>query len=153
MAGIVGNYNTVPRLREIVTNEVISPVLGSNPADLGQVTLKNVRGQVQYIIISGDNLFTSMFKVVGGFGEWPGDWSQNWYPVPRTEVNCSIRVLQENRLEITTPAADAGGRVYILNFVPLQSFGPNIRQISVNSIGNNTLTVRTSKNVGTEGYY
>lgn len=153
MAGIVGNYNTVPRLREIVTNEIISPVAGSNPADLGQVTLKNVRGQVQYTIISGDNLFTSMFKVVGGFGAWPGDWSQNWHLVRGSEVNCTVRILQENRFEITTPAADAGGRVYILNFVPLQSFGPNIRQNSVNSIGNNTLTVRTSKNVNMEGYY
>ena len=152
MAGIVGSYNRVPRLREIVTNEIISPISGSNPVDLGEVTLRNVRGQVQYTIISGDNLFTSMFKVVGGFNEWPNDPTRNWYPVNGSEVNCTIKSPQINKIEITTPAPDAGGRVYILTFVPLQSYGPTIRQNSVNIIGNNTLTVRAVKNINVEGY-
>jgi len=148
----MSGYNSVPRLREIVSNAIISPVGGSNPADLGDVSIPNVRGQVDYTIISGDNSFTSMFKVVGGFGSWPGEWSQDWNPVNGSAVNCTILVLQKNRIQITTPVGDAGGRVYIFNFSFLQSFAPMIRQNSVNIIGNNTLTVRAIKYINVEGY-
>lgn len=152
MAGVVAQYNSVPRLRNVITNNVINPVGGSNPADLGPVRLSNIRGQVTITIISGDNSFTSMFDIVGGFGEFPDQWSQDWYPQAGTEINCTIRVLQENRIQVTTPVADAGGRVYIFEFVPLQSFGPTIRQNSVNIIGNNTLTIRMVKKLAVQGF-
>lgn len=152
MAGLVAYYNQVPRIRDINTNFIIQPVGGSNPADLGDVKLPNVRGQVTFTIISGDNLFTSSFRIVGGFGDFPSDATQDWYPVSRSETNCTIRVLQKNRIEVITPAADAGGRVYILEFKPVQSIGATIRQNSVNLIGDNSLTVRMVKQNIIQGF-
>ena len=152
MAGITSFYNQVPRIRNVRTNKIILPIGGSNPADLGPVILPNVRGQVSYIIISGDNSFTSSFSVTGGFGDFPDDWTQDWYFNVSSNVNCTVRTLQKNRLEVTTPAADAGGRQYNFEFKPVQSIGPTIRQNSVNTIGNFSLTVRIQKQNIVEGF-
>lgn len=149
---IVAQYNQVPRMRTIVGKKIIYPVGGSNPADLGNVELPNVRGQVKITIISGDNSFMSMFDITGGFGDWPGQYTQNWWPQPTSAVNCTIRTLQTNRIEVTTPPADAGGRVYIFNFFPYQSIAPTVRQNSVNIIGNNTLTVSLNKEILQQGF-
>jgi hypothetical protein len=147
MFGISASYNSVPRMRELISSKIISPDGGGiNPVDLGPVELPNIRGQVTYTIISGDNLFMSMFKITGGFGEWPEDSTQNWSVPANSEVNCIVKTApQRNRIEVTTPSLDAGGRMYIFNFVPYQSFGPNIQQTSINIIGNNTLTVKAEK--------
>ena len=48
-------------------------------------------------------------------------------------------------MRIETPVADAGGRIYTMQFFPVQNFGPQIRQSSANIIGNNTLTVKIFK--------
>jgi hypothetical protein len=145
MAGITASYNSVPRMRELISNKLILPVSTINPVDIGTVELPNIRGQLTYTIISGDNLFMSMFKITGGFGAWPGSWTLDWYPVNNSEINCTIKVLQKNRIEVTTPILDAGGRVYIFNFFPNQTIGPNIQQTSINIIGDYTLTVRSMK--------
>jgi hypothetical protein len=149
---IIADYNSQPRLQEIISNKIISPVAGSNPVDLGYVPLPNIRGQVRFVVTSGDNSFTFMFDVVGGFGDWPGQWTQNWTVVTQSILNCTIIQLQLNRFQITTPLADAGGRVYILQFNPLQSFPPMITQTSVNIIGNNSLTVRLTKVRNVQGW-
>lgn len=145
MAGIGSYYNQVPRFRNIVTPFIIQPVLGSNPVDSGAIRLSNIRGQVTYTITSADNSFVSQFSVVGGIGEFPGEWSRNWYFTPGSNVNCTIAEPQINRIEITTPAGDAGGRKYVFAFVAAQSFGPTVQQTSVNTIGNNNLTVTIQK--------
>jgi len=152
MAGLVSYYNQVPRLRNIITNSVISPISGSNPVDLTPVSITNVRGQVTFEIISGDNSYTSSFSVVGGFGDFPEDYTQNFYLLGNSNVGCTVNQLCVNRLEIITPVADAGGRRYILQFKPVQSIGPTINQTSVNIIGNNTLTIKMIKQNIIQGF-
>ena len=72
-----GSYNSEPRLNTIYSNNIISPVAGVNPVDNGYVKLPNVRGQLSISITSGDNSYTSSFDVVGGFGEFMLDYTQN----------------------------------------------------------------------------
>ena len=149
---VIAQYNSVPKLSTLNSNKIINPVSGSNPVDLGTVNLPNVRGQVSISIISGDNGFMSSFDVIGGFGEYYTQWSQNWYPQTASELNCTVKVPQVNRMEVITPLIDAGGRVYVLQFFPIQSYGPTIRQVSVNIIGNNTLSVRLVKRLNVQGW-
>lgn len=152
MAGIVANYNVVPRLRSIVTNSVINPIGGVNPADLAPVNLTNVRGQLGVQITSGDNSYSTAFSVTGGFGAYSTDYTRNFYLVPNSVTGATVNEIAVNRLEILTPGADAGGRRYILQFRASQAFGPTIYQTSVNTIGNNPLTVTVSKYAITEGF-
>lgn len=146
ISGISGNYNNEPRINTIYSNNIISPVLGANPVDSGYVKLPNVRGQLSIVIISEDNSFTSSFNIIGGFGEYSTDYTQNWYPQTFSYINCVVTVLMMNIIQIQTPVADAGGRTYIMQFFPVLSMGPQIRQTSLNIIGNNILTVKMIKN-------
>lgn len=152
MAGLVAYYNQVPRFRTITTNKVIQPVGGANPVDSDEVLLPNVRGQVQIMVISGDNSYVSGFDLKGGFGDFPQDWTQDWYPNAGTEIGGTISVPVKNTIVLTTDVADAGGREYTFVFEPVQSFGPTIRQNSVNVIGNNNLTVILKKQVVVQGW-
>ena len=153
MAGLVGVSQIVTRLRSGVTNSIIEPVGGSNPADLAAVRITNVRGQVAYEIISGDNSYTSSFSMEGGFGSGPNDYTRNFNLVPFSARNCVVNELANNLIEVITPVADAGGRRYVLQFFVPFSFGPTINQTTVNVLGNNTLTVRMSKVfIGPEGF-
>lgn len=146
VSGTLANYNSEPRLRTLYSNNIISPVAGANPVDSGYVVLPNVRGQISVVIISGDNSFMSSFNIVGGFGSYSTDPTQNWYPQTFSYMNCVVTQLMPNIFQIQTPVADAGGRTYIMQFFPVQSMGPQIRQTSLNIIGNNTLNVRLIKN-------
>ena len=140
-------YNSETRFNTIFSNNVISPVAGVNPADGGYVDLPNVRGQLTVSIISGDNSYTSTFNVTGGFGQYPNDYTMNWYPELFSAVGCTLSYPSINIIQITTPAADAGGRTYLMQFFTAFSVGPQIRQTSVNLIGNNTLTVKIFKTI------
>lgn len=132
--------------RQIVSVKTIEPVGGSNPADLSPVSLPNMRGMVTYTIRSDDNAYETTFTVQGGYGEFSSDATREFYLVPFTS-DSGVTQMIPNRIVINTPVADAGGRVYVLNFVTAQTFGPTIAQSSVNIIGNNSLTV-TMKSVG-----
>ena len=152
MSGIIANYSTAPRLRTIVTNSIVNPVGGSNPVDLSPVDLTNVRGQLSYEIISGDNSYSTTFGITGGFGQFQTDPTRNFYLARDSVTGATINEVAVNRFEILTDVADAGGRRYILQFRTSQSFGPTITQTSVNTLGNNTLTVRVSKVSITQGF-
>lgn len=156
MAGIVGVYNQIPRMRNLVSNKIIKPESGSNPVDLGEVSIPNIRGQVRFRIKADDdpqNIFCE-FSVTGGFGEYPQAWSQNWRLEELSLVNCSARTLQENRFEITSEVSSFGGidRRYVLEFKSSQSFGPTIQQISPSTLGSNSLTVTQTKQTLIEGF-
>lgn len=156
MAGIVANYNQVPRIRTIVSNGVFPPVGGVNVADTGLVSLPNVRGQLHFDIIVSDDPATVLasFDVVGGFGDYPQDPTQDFYVVDNSLVNCTVTAPVKNTLQISTLLAGLGGtdRQYTLQFIPNQSYPPSIQQTSVNLIGNNTLTVRITKQIFVQGY-
>ena len=134
MAGITASYNVVPRIRNLISDKIIVNPGGGNPVDLGQVQLPNVRGQLTFVVTDLTTNFFWSVEIQGGYGSFPGDSTQNFYGNPISAVNCSIIALQNNRLQVTTPAADSGGRVYVLQFFPVQSVGPTINQTSVNSI-------------------
>ncbi len=144
MAGIIQIYNSIPRLKRVVTNKIISPVSGANPADAGPVKLPNTRGNLIIVGTSGDNSFSWTLEVNGGHGRFPTDFTQNFFFQIGSNVNCTVITLQTNKLEITTPAGDSGGRKYILQFKPLQSVPPTVQQITGNIIGNNTLTINVT---------
>ncbi len=151
MAGLIGVYSTIPRVRNQITNFIISPSGGSNPIDAGPVTLPNIRGNLIFKVTSGDNGFTSELSVLGGFGEFQCDPTQNFVFQVGTNVNCTVNTLQKNRIEITTPVGDAGGRRYILQFFPFRASPANITQTSVNFIGNFPVTVNITKPIFASG--
>lgn len=144
-SGTLAVYNSEPKIRTIHSNNNIYPVGGTNPADIGYVKLPNVRGQLYIEIKSMDNSYTSSFDIVGGFGEFASDYTQNWYPETFSPFGCTVTVLFLNTIQIQTPVADAGGRTYIMQFFPVQGVGPQIRQTSANIIGNNILNVKMIK--------
>lgn len=152
IAGTLAVYNSEPKIRTLYSNNVIPPVAGSNPVDVGYVKLPNVRGQLHVQITSGDNNYTSSYNITGGFGEFAGDYTQNWYPETFSPVGCVVTVLLTNTIQITTPVADAGGRIYIMQFFPVQGVSPQIRQTSANIIGNNNLTVNLIKRYVSNGW-
>lgn len=152
VAGTLAVYNSEPKIRTIHSNNVIAPIAGANPADTAYVKLPNVRGQLHVEITSGDNNYTSSYDITGGFGEFAGDYTQNWYPETFSPVGCTVTVPFTNVIQITTPAADAGGRIYFMQFFPVQGVGPQIRQTSANIIGNNILTVKLLKRYVSNGW-
>lgn len=156
MAGIVGQYNTVPRIKTLRSNKIISPVAGSNPVDLGFVELPNVRGQVSFTITASDDPagISASFCVTGGFGAWPEDPTQNWYFDRNTNVNCTIVSPLQNRLDVTTNVSAFGGtdRQYTIIFNPGHMYPPQIRQTSVSIVGPNTLSVLMIKQLLVQGF-
>lgn len=157
MAGIVAQYNEIPRIRQVITNKIIYPVGGSNPADVGLTPLPNIRGQVKITLIAGDDPSlgnvpaSASFSVSGGFGDFPDDPTQNFHRVVNSEVNCTVAEPALNIFVITT-APDVSGaglagtpRQYRMEFSPKQSFGPQIQRTGGALLGNNTLTVRMTK--------
>ncbi len=131
MAGIVGQYLVAPRFRNIISC-VTFPFNGTNPVDVSPQRLPNQRGQVMIQGTSVDNGFTWSFNVQGGIGEWPSAFTRDFYFVEGTNVNCTVATPAINTIVITTPAGDAGGRTYVFQFFPTESFGPTIEQTSGN---------------------
>lgn len=141
VSGTLAAYNSESIIKTINTNNIISPVAGANPVDSGYVKLPNIRGQLFVSITSGDNSYTSSFNIIGGFGQFSTDSTQNWYPETFSPLGCTVTMAVLNTIQIQTPVADAGGRTYFIQFFPVLGVGPQIRQTSANIIGNNTLTV------------
>lgn len=141
-------YNNYKPAYPQVSHNIILPVGGANPIDSGvPQQLSNVRGRVNVSITSGDNNYTSSFLVIGGTGECITANSQNFY-LDFSEVSGGIVTqVAQNIFQMQTDVADAGGRIYIIRFVPTQSVGPNIQQTSVNIIGNFPVDVVLSKYV------
>lgn len=147
MAGIVGVYNIVPRIRTLVSDNLFEFVSGSgNPVDSGPVYLRNVRGQLTITTTDVDTGYVWKIEVNGGFGEFSSDPTQNFVLNSFGQNNCTATVLQTNRIQVTTPVGDSGGRRYILQFTPLQSIAPTIYQTSVNTLTGD-LNVRVEKPV------
>lgn len=130
---LIGIYYTEPTFRNIFGRTVSEPVAGVNPIDVGLVTLKNIRGQTRYEITSGDNNYTSSFEVSGGLGT--ASLTQNFWFVEGTNIGCTVKTPFTNTLQITTPLADAGGRVYQIIFYPYNSLPPKISKTAGNAIG------------------
>ncbi len=143
--GITGIYQVIPRMRAVVTPDIISSNGVSNPVDISPVTLTNIRGQLTISGSYSDSVFRWTFQVQGGFGEFVEDVRRNFFFQTGTNINCTVRTLSINRLEVLTPVGDAGGRRYIFQFQPLNSFGPTVHQTSVNVLGAADLTVTITK--------
>lgn len=149
---VTASYNSNPRFRGLFSDFTIASVLGVNPADLAPVNIPNIRGQIDISIISTDNNYTSTFAVVGGFGEFRDQYTQNFYFIENTNSGCTIINTSLNNFLITTPIGDAGGRTYALKFIPYQSFPPSIQQTSLNVLGAANLIVKTRKITIVEGF-
>ena len=149
MAGIVAQYNDVILIRPVTSVTTIEDVAGVNPVDLTPQQLPNQRGQLHMQGQSVDNNFTWSLDIFGGFGEFPTDFTQNFTFTEGTNVNCTVSTPQLNRIVVTTPATDAGGRIYILQFFPFKSFGPTIRQVSANTLTDDFIMTTTKYNLVT----
>jgi len=145
--GITAVYQTIPRLRTIITPDIIESNGVSNPVDISPVNLTNIRGQLIVSGVANDTGIVWTFQVQGGFGEFVEDARRNFFFQTGSNINCTVKTLAINRLEVLTPVGDAGGRRYIFQFQALSSFGPTIHQTSVNVLGSAYLTVSTTKTV------
>lgn len=143
--GITANYNVIPRMRTVITPDIIASVTGTNPVDVSPVTLTNIRGQLTISGVASDTGIVWTFQVQGGFGEFVQEVRRNFFFQTGSNINCTVNTLAINRLEVLTPVGDAGGRRYIFQFQALPSFGPTIHQTSVNTLGPADLTVTTTK--------
>lgn len=143
--GITAIYNVIPRMRTVTTPDIIASVAGTNPVDISPVNLTNIRGQLMIFGVASDTGIVWIFQVQGGFGEFVEGVRRNYFFQTGSNFNCTVNTLAINRLEVLTPAGDAGGRRYIFQFQPLDSFGPTIHQTSVNVLNGADLTVTTTK--------
>ncbi len=143
--GITAIYQVIPRMRTVITPDIIASNGVSNPVDISPVTLTNIRGQLTISGVATDSGLIWAFQVRGGFGEFVEEVIRNFFFQTGTNINCTVSTLAINRLQVITPAGDAGGRRYIFQFQPLSSFGPTIHQASVNVLGAADLTVTTTK--------
>lgn len=137
-------YNLVPRIKQTNNRFIIEPVGGVNPVESSPIIIPNIRGQLTFTLISGDNNFMCTFQVEGGFGEFRDAPTQNFYFVGGSETNCTIDNSTLNTIVVATPATDNGGREYTLVFTPFQTIAPTIEKTAGASIGDNTLTVQTT---------
>lgn len=145
--GITATYNVIPRMRSIVTSNIIESDGASNPVDISPVNLVNVRGQLVISSVASDSGIVWTLQVQGGFGEFVEEVQRNFFFQTGTNINCTVKTLAINRLEVLTDVTDDGGRRYIIQFQPLGSFGPTIQQTSINVLGAANLTVTTIKTV------
>jgi len=153
MAGIVGQYNIVPRIRTITTPDIILSDGVNNPVDISPVTLSNIRGQLTISGVASDSLVVWSLQVTGGFGEYPGVFTRDFYFIPGSNnVNATVTEPMINTIRVTTPVADAGGRVYEFQFFPSTSTAPTVRQTSVNTLGVADLTVTITKQMLVEHF-
>nr|QBK85755.1 MAG: uncharacterized protein LCMAC101_03500 [Marseillevirus LCMAC101] len=143
--GITAVYQVIPRMRTVITSDIINSNGVSNPVDISPVNLTNVRGQLTISGVANDTGLIWTLQVQGGFGEFVEEVRRNFFFTTGTNINCTVTTLAINRLEVVTPGADAGGRRYILQFQPLSSFGPTIHQTSVNVLGAADITITTTK--------
>ncbi len=134
MAGIIAQYITAPRFRNVISCVTIEGVAGVNPVDLTPQQLPNQRGQLLIQGTSTDNSFTWQFQVQGGIGEFPTAFSRNFAFLGGTNVNCTVTVPATNRIRVETPVGDAGGRIYFFQFFSTESFGPTVQQTSANTL-------------------
>ena len=121
--------------------KLIEPVVGVNPVDSGPITLYGHRGRLEFTITSLDNMYSSMFLVVGGTGEDPNQPSRNYFFKNGSNTNCIVNTVAKNQIEILTDVADAGGRRYVVSFKPFGVISITIEQTSGNTIGNSVLRV------------
>lgn len=149
MAGIVAQYNSVVLVRPVTSVTTIPFAAGVNPIDLTPQSLPNQRGQLHMQGQSVDNGYTWSLDVFGGFGEFPTDFTQNFTFTTGSNINCTVTYPQTNRVVVTTPVADAGGRQYVIQFIPYQSFGPTIEQVSANTLTNDFIMTTTKYNLVT----
>jgi len=143
--GITAIYQVIPRMRTLITSDVINSDGVSNPVDISPVKLTNIRGQLTISGVASDTGIVWTFQVQGGFGEFVEEVRRNFFFQIGTNINCTVSSPALNILEVTTPATDMGGRRYVFRFQPLSSFGPTIHQASVNVLGAADLTVTTTK--------
>lgn len=146
MAALLAQTNSIPRLRNIIGTTIFPPSGGSNVVDSSQQPLKNIRGQLVVQIVASDdppNVFCT-YSITGGFGEYPTNQTRDFYVDLSQNFNCDITTLGVNNIVVNSNVSSFGGtdREYTFIFNPGLSFGPTVRQTSVNTIGNNTLTVR-----------
>jgi len=148
MAGLVGQYNQVPRLFNQVAVTDVPPESVALPT-----YLKNIRGQTLISIVQSDStpgVFSS-FGVTGGFGEWPDDYTRNWYFVAGSFYNCAITnlPLPTNTIDIVTTAPNTPIRKYRFVFSPNQSVPPVVQMIEGDPV---LVTFRQSKQSLIEGF-
>ncbi len=147
MAGLVAQYNMIPLIRNVNSTTTIEAAAGVNPIDLTPQQLPNQRGQLTMTGQSVDNSFMWSLRIFGGFGEFPNDFTQNFTFTEGSNVNCAVTTQQLNRIAVTTPVGDAGGRVYVLQFFPFQSFGPTVRQTTANVLTDDFIMRTTTFNL------
>lgn len=139
-------YNPQTRLRTISGATDILSVAGVNPIDIAPVELKNVRGEVTVVIqASDDPLGTEMsFIIKGGYGEWPDDYTWNWYVETSSLKWCTVTNPVQNTFLIAT-TAPLVLRGYTMVFNPRIPYAPTIQRTSGVPLGVSNVIVSLQK--------
>lgn len=140
--------NPQPWTAPIVSTDKILSVMGVNPVDSTAIKLKNVRGRLYITIHASDDPVgtRAMFEINGGYGQWPDDYTWNWYiSTPSLEL-CTVEQLVQNVFKITT-LAPLVIREYTMTFNPRMGFdyGPTIQRTSGALLGASDLEVYITK--------
>lgn len=147
-----GQYNIMPCLKTRFVNFKSLSVAGANPIDSNYIQLPNIRGQLMITITQSDSpaLVGSTFFVTGGFGQFPQESTLNWYASTQT-TNCIVSESIINEIIVTT-TAPAALRQFLFKFSFNQGFGCKVKQISINPLGVNDVTILLSKSFVVEGF-
>lgn len=145
-AGVYAQYNPQLRLSKQNSPTIIAPVLGANPVDTTEVSLHNVRGHVRITLSASDDpLGTSAsFVIRGGYGQYPDDYTWNWYVDTFSVEWCTVTQLTLNTFEIVT-TLPLVSRTYVMYFNPGITYPPTIIRTAGTLLGTETLTVTQTK--------
>ena len=131
MAKFLGARILVPIIDERNYVKIFEkPGANPNPVEVQNQPIPRVVGyRVKYTVEDVDTGFTFSFKVQGGINPNPFHTASYFYEIIGSETNVeSVDNTTLNIIDITTPAADSGGRTYRFTFSQSASIATQIRK-------------------------
>ncbi len=126
-AAITAQTNPQRHFRIVSSTVTSESVAGVNPIDTTVVTLRNVRGKVKITITATDDPTGTfaLFHVRGGYGQYPSDYTWNWFADVLTPEWCSVTQSVPNIVNVTT-TAPLVVRTYTFMFFPGLQYPPTV---------------------------
>jgi hypothetical protein len=147
------SYTSISRVQTLVNTNVYTSTVDDSTKTIDGSASKigNIRGIVTYTVTASDTSYAFSFQVLGGFGEYPDKYTQDWDFIPYTDINCTIEIPIKNTIIVTTNDI---GRVYTFIFQPYQSVATTIERTSgtITPAGQTTSVRSTTPRVQSGGF-